>query len=299
MKFRLPNAITSKVGRQLLVAQKHSPTLLFVGGVAGVVATTVTACRSTLRLEEVLLEIEVDKTKAKDLREADIPNYTDQDFKKDMAFLYVRSVVKVTKLYGPSILLGAASIAALTGSHKILTSRNTALTAAYAAVERSYRDYRDRVVAEYGEDKDREFRHGSTTREVMVEETNGPKKKKIKTVGDGKVSDYARFFEEFNTNWSPQPEYNLVFLRAQQTWMNQKLQATGHVFLNEVYDALGIERSKAGQVVGWLKDGEGDGYIDFGIWDGQDMLKFHDFVTGREGGILLDFNVDGIVYDKI
>lgn len=298
MKF-IPNAVTCKVSRQLLVAQKHSPTLLFIGGVAGVVATTVTACRSTLRLEEVLLEIQADKTKAKDLHEANIENYTDQDYKKDMAYLYVRSVVKVTKLYGPSILLGAVSIAALTGSHNILSKRNTALTAAYAAVEKSYRDYRGRVVEEFGEDKDRELRYGTETREVVVEETNGPKKKKIKTVSDRTPNQYARFFEEFNTNWSPQPEYNMLFLRAKQSYLNQRLSVYGHVFLNEVYDELGLERSSAGAVVGWLKDGEGDGYIDFGIWDGQDMLKFHDFVTGREGGILLDFNVDGTIYDKI
>jgi hypothetical protein len=63
---------------------------------------------------------------------------------------------------------------------------------------------------------------------------------------------------------------------------------------------LGIDRSKAGSVVGWVitKEGTGDNFIDFGVFDG-DNPRARDFVNGREGSILLDFNVDGVIYDKI
>lgn len=299
MKFTLPNAVTSTVSRQILIGAKHSPTILFVGGVVGVVAATVTACRSTLKLETVLNDIQDDKDKAKTLLKSNNKDYSEADYKKDMAHLYIQSVVKVTKLYGPSILLGALSIAALTGSHNILSKRNAALTAAYAAVEESYRQYRARVINEYGSDKDRELRYGSETTTRVVEDTNGPKKFNEKHVRKDGATMYSRFFEEFNQNWSPTPEYNVMFLRAQQNHANDVLQAKGHILLNDVYDMLGMDRSKAGCVVGWVRDGDGDGFVDFGIWNDDTMTQFHNFITGREGAILLDFNVDGVVYDKI
>ena len=113
-----------------------------------------------------------------------------------------------------------------------------------------------------------------------------------------KYSIYARFFDELSSSWNPEPEYNNLFLRCQQNYVNDLLNARGHVFLNEVYDRLGIPRSKAGAVVGWTLHGEGDGYIDFGIFDGW-KPKAREFVNGHEGAILLDFNVDGIIYDKL
>ena len=60
---------------------------------------------------------------------------------------------------------------------------------------------------------------------------------------------------------------------------------------------LGIPRSQAGAVVGWVL-GEGDDYIDFGMFDGNNMAT-RDFVNGYERSILLDFNVDGVIYDLI
>ena len=81
--------------------------------------------------------------------------------------------------------------------------------------------------------------------------------------------------------------------------MNEKLLAQGHVYLNEVYDALGIPRSKAGQIVGWVYNPDnpvGDNYIDFGIYQTNRAVA-RDFVNGYEKVILLDFNVDGNILD--
>jgi hypothetical protein len=103
-----------------------------------------------------------------------------------------------------------------------------------------------------------------------------------------------------SSSWNPEPEYNLIFLQCQQNWANDQLRTRGHVFLNEVYDMLGLERSKAGAVVGWVftKDGSTDNFIDFGVFNGETQIS-RDFVNGHEGAILLDFNVDGVIYDKI
>lgn len=294
----IPNSISSKVGRQALHVQKHSPTILFAGGVVGVVATTVLACRATLRLEEVLDECQGKMKEAREVHESGNPKYSDADFRQDMAYLYIRNAVKVTRLYGPSIVLGSVSIASLYGAHNVLSKRNVALTAAYAAVDKAFGDYRARVVEELGEDKDREFRYSTEVRKI-ADPDDARKTLEVRRVSPEEPSGYARFFDEYTKNWSPTPEYNLYWIRLQQNYANDMLRSRGHVFLNEVYDWLGIERSKAGQSVGWVLGPDGDNFIDFGLFTRGNNEKVRDFVNGREGAILLDFNVDGVILDKI
>jgi hypothetical protein len=286
-------AVATKIARRALVLEKNSPSLLFGAGVVGVVGSTVLACRATLKMQDVLEETQEKLNTAKTLQHDD---YSEKDRQRDVAIIHVQAGAKILRLYGPSILVGGASIAALTRSHNILNERNAALTAAYAALDKGFREYRGRVVEKYGEDQDREFRHGSKEVEIMED----GKKKTVTRVGDDDPSVYARFFDPFSASWSKEPEYNLVFLQCQQSYANDLLLARGHVFLNEVYDLLGIPRSKAGSIVGWIvtPDNTSDNHIDFGIWRGTDRNAI-DFVNGREGSILLDFNVDGVIYDKI
>jgi len=291
MKF-VPDNLSRKFGRQILIAQKHSPTLLFVAGVVGVAASTVLACRATLKLEELMAEIEDDLNTAKHLKHE---KYSEDDRKKDIAYVYIRTGVKITKLYGPSIVLGVASVGALAGSHHILSKRNAALTAAYASLQKGFNEYRQRVVDELGEDKERELRY--QVKDVADGKDETGKKKTVKQA-TGSPSVYARFFDQNNKNWNTTAEYNLLFLRCQQNYLNDKLKARGHVFLNEVYDELGMDHSTEGAVVGWLWNSEGDQYIDFGIFDSPACETFYEFAAGREG-VWLDFNVDGIIYDKI
>jgi len=223
----------------------------------------------------------------------DHPQYSERDRVKDIKVVKVQTAVKIVKLYGPAIVVGGLSIAALTSSHNILNRRNAGLTAAYAALEKGFNEYRARVVAKYGEDEDRDLRYG--TREITVEEKG--KKKKVVRVGPGDPSIYARFFDVSSPSWDKEPEYNMIFLKCQQNYVNDLLHSRGHVFLNEVYDLLGIPRSKAGAVVGWVM-GVGDDFINFGVFDDKSD-KARDFVNGFEGSILLDFNVDGVIFDKI
>lgn len=291
MKF-VPNAASRRVAHQMLLAKKNSPGLLFGVGVVSMVGSTVLACRATLKLEEVVEKAQTDLNTARTLEHRE---YSDHDRQKDTAIIYTRAVVGVARLYAPAFLLGAAGVACLTKSHNILNERNLALTAAYAAVDRAFNEYRGRVVEKYGEDQDREFRFA--TEEVEIIDDRG-RQSTVLMPGPDSASMYARFFDEYSPNWSKEPEYNLLFLRCQQNYANDLLRSRGHIFLNEAYDLLGLERSRAGAVVGWVVHEGGDNYIDFGIFDG-DSRNSRDFVNGREGSILLDFNVDGIIYDKI
>jgi hypothetical protein len=296
MKFQLPTAVTRTVSRTILKTRANSPTILFVGGVAGVVTSTVLACKATLKVDEVLDE---HRKTAMNIKTVEHEHYGEIDRKHDLTLLYVQSAVKFTKLYGPAVILGSVSIGMLTKSHNILSKRNAALTAAYTALEKGFKDYRKRVVDEFGEDKDREFRFGKKTETILQEDTNGKKKVNKTRFGDGGGSIYSKIFDEYNQNWDPHPEYNVLFLRGVQSQCNDRLQARGHLFLNDVYRDLGMEDTTEGAVVGWLADGDGDGFVDFGIFEDKSMTRMHDFLIGREGGIMLDFNVDGTIFDKI
>ena len=291
----LPNIISARAGRAALIGAKHAPTILFAGGVVGVVATAVTASKATLKLEDILVEGEINLNRAKEAKALDREDYTEEDYNKDRVIIYSKTTITIVKLYAPTIAIGILTIAALTKSHRMLTSRNAALAAAYTVLEKGFNEYRARVTEELGRDVDDHFRYGSNLElDVKEKGKNLPNFR----VGPQIPSIYARFFDPLCEAWVKEPEYNLTFLRCQQNYLNDLLHARGHVFLNEAYDRLGIPRTKEGQAVGWLKNGEGDNFIDFGIFNG-DNEKARDFVNGREGAILLDFNVDGTIYDKI
>lgn len=300
------------IGRGGLVLKKYSPEILTVAGVIGTVGSTVLACKATLKVEDILDEAKKKSNLINAVHDGEIEvdaEYTDKDYSKDLLVNRTQTAVKLIKLYGPAITLGALSITAILGGQHILRKRNVAVMAAYKLCEESFANYRSRVKDELGEEKDRQFYYGITEETVKdkVKSKDGKTKtitKKVEKAPDHLYSQYARFFDEANINWDKSPEQNMYFLKMVQNQMNDKLKARGHVFLNEVYDALGFERSEAGQLVGWVwnKDNTameaGDGYIDFGIFDGNSYAK-RAFVNGDERSILLDFNIDGMIYDLI
>lgn len=294
MKF-VPGAVTQRIARSTLLAQKSSPEVLLVVGIAGMVGTTVLACRATLKMDAVLQETKEKLDTAKTLQHDD---YSSADRSKDISLIYYQTGIKVVRAYAPAVVLGGLSIYALTTSHSIMTKRTVALTAAYGALEKGFSEYRGRVIDKYGEEEDRNLRYGS--QQIEVTDPESGKKKTVTRVGKDVPSIYSKFFDMNSPSWNREPEYNLAFLQCQQTYANDMLHSRGHVFLNEVYDMLGIDHTKAGSVVGWIltKDGSTDNYIDFGVFDGKTQ-RARDFVNGFEGTILLDFNVDGVIYDKL
>lgn len=284
---------TRTIGKSVLMTKNYSPEVLTVVGIVGIVTASVLACRATMKLETTVDKVHDGLEVAKDRKQ--LADYTSLDDKKAVTYVYTRGVVDLTKLYAPSVILGSISIACIVGANGILRKRNLALVAAYKAIESSYSEYRKRVVEEYGEEKDLDYRRGLHVEKIK--DKNGQKRTLV-TVDPNGISKYARFFDEQSVNWDKTPEYNLLFVRQQQNLANDYLHAKGHIFLNEVYDLLGIPRSKAGQVVGWFISPDGDNYVDFGIYDFMNV-KAREFVNGYEQSILLDFNVDGVIYDKL
>ena len=286
--------------------RKYSPEILAGVGVVGVIASTVMACKATTKLNDILAEskeqLEQIKTVAVDPAYAD--KYTEDDAKKDTTITYVQTGVKVAKLYAPSVILCASSLGCLLASNNILKKRNAALSAAYMTVDKSFKEYRRRVAERFGDEVEKEIRYNIKAKEITTVDEEGNEVKETVKVMEGAddpttYSDYARFFDESCPAWQNDPEYNLTFLRAQQQYANDLLKAQGRLFLNDVYKMLGIDITKAGQVVGWVYDPDcpvGDNFVDFGIYD-MSKERVRAFVNGYEPNILLDFNVDGNIWD--
>lgn len=313
--------LTRTFNRGVLQVKKHSPEILLVTGIVAGGAALVAACRATTKIESVLAETkgnvaqvhecaEAGEIAIQDGNEIRTVEYTEEDSKKDLTIIYARTAWKFAKLYGPAIGLGAISLTCILASHGIIHKRNTALAAAYTAVDSSFKDYRARVVERFGEELDRELKYNIKAKEVeeVVVQEDGAEstvKKTVTVIEDpyASQSEYARCFTTGCTGWTKDAEANLTFLRRQEKWANERLQAVGHLFLNEVYEMLGIPHSSAGAVVGWIydpknPDHQGDNRVDFGIYNIH-IPANRDFVNGWERSIWLDFNVDGVIYNLI
>lgn len=299
---KLVSSVMSRFARPALKVRQHSPAILFGAGVIGVGTTVVLACRATLKLEDTLAETKLKLDKIDAAAKLKDPDFNEDTQKKAQVAVYVSSGMKIVRLYAPAAVVGLASIGALTGAQVILNRRVAGLGAAYMAVQEAFDKYRSRVIEKYGVEDDIEFRHQFEDREYVeeAEDGSGPVVKTVRQPTDGSLSGYARLFDEHNHNWKRDPHGNLMFLSCQQNWANQMLQNRGHLFLNEVYDMLGFDRTQAGALVGWVwrkheDDQVGDPYVDFGVLDG-DRYSGQRFINGEERSVWLDFNVAGPIY---
>ena len=295
--------------------EKHSPEILVTVGIIGVVASAVMACRATTKVDSIVKQSKEDIDKIHKCAEDEslVDEYTNEDMKKDLTIVYARTGIKFIKLYAPSIVMGVLSITSILASNNILRKRNIALGAAYASVMKGYEEYRGRVIERFGDDVDRELQYGLKVKkydEIITDPETG-KEKKVKkngySVDPSRVSGYARFFEQYsedengnrilNPNWENNVEYNLMFIKSMESYANDLLKVKKRLFLNDVYEMLGLPITKAGQIVGWVYDPDNpkiDNFVDFGPY--SSALSF-DNAEDFNRAILLDFNVDGNIWD--
>lgn len=306
------NQIISSLSRTVKMTgfkvKKHSPEILVAAGIVGTITSTVMACKATTKAGDIVDDHHEKMEQINQVslmaKEDETVDYTEQDLKKDTTIVYTQTAVQFIKLYAPSVILGAVSIGSILYSHKILTKRNAALAAAYATIDKGFKEYRGRVIERFGKELDHELKYNIKAKEfeeVVIDEKGKEKveKKTVNVADPNQFSDYARFFDESCIAFTKSPEDNLWFLKQRQGEANRRLQHDGYLFLNDVYEMLGLPKTKAGQVVGWVyneKEPIGDNFVDFGIYD-QSREAVRDFVNGYERAILLDFNVDGNIWD--
>ena len=280
------------VNKVKMSAQEHSPEILIAFGILGTVGSAILACKATLKAKEVVEEHK------KELEEV---HALEAEPEETVAKVYVRTGVQLVKLDGPSIALGALSIGCIVYSNDIMRKRNAAATAAYMLLDKSFKDYRSRVVDKFGKEVDYKLRHGIEEieyKEKVVDENGKEKtqKRMVNVVKKGSESDYVKFFTKSNPNWSNDPSMNEYFFKIAQANMNDRLIAKGHLTLNEAYEILGFQDTKAGFVVGWRYDTKcptGDNMVELDIKD----ICLADDNGNFEWGYAIDFNVDGNIYN--
>lgn len=283
--------------------KKHQPEIMVIGGVIGMAASAVMACKATPKAVQILEESKetIDKiNEAAELAENGelTKEYSKEDHATDLIGEYARTGIGLVKTYAPAVIVGGLSIASILGGHNILRGRNLALAAAYATIDKSFKSYRDNVIDRFGEAVDRELKYNLKAEEVTekVEDPETGKTKKVKKTilvptDDVRERGYARLFDAACDGWNNDANLNRSFLSGAQSYFNDVLHTRGYVFLSEIYRYLHYRETPECRIVGWTLNGDGDGYIDFGF-DKDDM-----FMNGYNKDVWLDFNVDGPILD--
>lgn len=283
---------------------KHAPTILSITASAGVIATGYLAWKAGTRFEDVEGR---DWDRRKEcLRNADtIP---DEDVPKIECKNRILFILDTVRTVAPAAIVGAATITMIYFSNSISKKRLAAMGAAYATLQTAFDGYKRTMVEALGKEsvekilKPKLPNVGKSAEEILSSDN----KSDAANVSDAVVnslkalSPYARIIaEESSTCWDPNEDYTSQNIAAVQLWANRRLERKGHLFLNEVYDQLGLSRTREGAVVGWLKNGEGDNYVSFGDFDASIYRVPSDDYTRVDSNFIVDFNVDGVIWDRI
>jgi hypothetical protein len=285
--MKLPVGATRALGSGRLWAHQNGPTILTAAGLIGFGITTALAIRQTSKAQPVLEKIEKDLAEAraaKDVKEEVRPTSETQ---RIIVKAYAKASLELAEVYWPVAAMGAASAVAIIAGHRTMLKRQASLVAAYSLLDAGFKAYRRKVAEIIGEEEEK-----TLYREQIIKGMGRGLEACEFIPGEDDVmpSPYAKFFDEMSHNWKPEPEYNRFFLRCQQEWATQRLHARGFLFLNEVYEALGLPWEQCGQMVGWkLGQANSDDFVDFGMYEIGDECK-RAFVNGHEHTILLDFN---------
>lgn len=265
--------VTKFISRTGLKLRKHLPAIMTAAGIITGGACVVTACKQTLKVHE---EIKPNLESIAQKREEGAQ-------KADIRKEYISIASKAVKAYAVPAAFGAASVALTVGGHKVLTKENAALASAYIALDKSFKAYKEKMPIPQTVSSE-ETRENDDLGDIEPFVPEDP----------GLISPYARVFDCTNWNYAHNsPALSISFIKNVEEWVNNQLHAKGYMFLNDVYEQLGMERSEAGQYMGWVDDGElGNSHISFGI-DWENSPSVHAFARGKIDCLTLDFNVDG------
>lgn len=312
MLDKITKFIGPRVGHTSLAIKSHAPELLLGGGIVTGVASVVMIAKAHKKSDGVFADLEDSIKDVQEYVEGNNANGPDESGavaddweeisstqeQKMLTPIYIMGARRVVTLYGPGIMMGAASLFLLLASHGTLRRRNKALLSTIGVVSQGFAIYRQRVVAEQGTEADERFYYGAEARKVTTLEIDADGKKKKTKSTKNHIPDepdpimYQRTFDHTMPMWNSDPDMNEFFLQITQQHMDDWLKIKGYVLLNEAYAALGFEETPEGAVVGWSTNVPGDDYVSFGL--DNDINK-------REGDDrwILDFNVNGVVFDTI
>ena len=302
--------------------ERNKPEILMGIGLAASVASSIFAYRAAKKVEKAKNIIDIGEEAIEEVKEGKDevfgPNGFDneeqeQKMRNKFKNLYKKEMVRA---FAPTVLFEIGAIGCLVYSQKVLRERNAGLGGALALSAQTFASYRERVKEKIGVEAEENLYYGRQEKTIEVVDEKGKKKKEkvVVTNPNNSFSPYGRVFDETSTQWTPDPEYNKMFLKSQQEYCNTVLRTKGYLYLNDVYKALGFKETKEGQVAGWIyneKSPNGDNYVDFGMYDinidGSHDDRTNDtiaeeriaFINGITPRTFLDFNVDGNIWEKV
>lgn len=277
----IPQSFEKLFAKQKIKINKYLPEIMLGGSIITGAAAIATTALASYKVKDKLDEL--DENNATDIEKA----------------------LSLCKLYATPAGLAVTSVTLGVGAFTKMKGRYIGAVAAYNGIKMTFDNYRDRVKKDQGEEKDYEYMTGSSKAKIVNIDENGVQtevEEEHASIVPG-LSQYAIIWDEYlpngqqNHNWDQNTNFNYMFLKTQESIMNDMLQSRGHVFLNEVLEAIGYPHTQAGAVVGWVK-GHGDDIIDFGLYNNE-TERIKRFVNGNQNTIILDFNVDGVIYDLI
>src|SRR4030095_7916131 len=280
-----PSLLDKVVGPTSFFLKSKAPFIITGLGIVGVVTAGVLAARATRHLDPIVDAHKAEVKTARLNKAKEIEGYSNTDHAKSLISIYGGTSLKLCRLYGSSVTLGAISIAAIVTGHNMQYKRFVTAATALKGSEAAFAEYRDQVSKVLGEEAENDLYRG--IREEVVENEETDKEEIKKYITDRPVSEYARIFgPETSPQWHHIATQNDYIVNGALDYFNGRLNRLGYVLLSEVYEKLGFKVTQASRMVGWLKDGK-DGEIKF------NPQRFH-----RDNGdivLLLDFNVDGII----
>lgn len=205
------------------VVSKHSPEILTGLGIAGMVTTTVLAVKATPKALELIEEKK--ETEGKD------------------ELTPVEVVQATWKCYAPAVVTGVVSTACLIGSNSVSTRRSAALATAYKLSENALSEYKEKVIEELGEKKEKHIREKVETAKVEKQPVSTSE---VHVTGKGQTLCYdglsGRYFES-----------SVEEIRSAENELNNRMlhDITGYASLNEFYDEIGLAHTEVGDMIGW------------------------------------------------
>ena len=301
--------------KALWIGKKYAPEILTYGGLAAMGVGTVFACKQTPKavtiVEDTKKQLAVIKATEEEAannnrlvkRDGGLISYSQQDFKKDITIAHVNNIKALAKTYAVPGLMLIGGTAMVLGGHGILRKRNAVAIATLSSVIEGFNKYRGNVIKELGETADKHFRFGKGTPDVIetVDAESGEVTQE-KSSTDG----FAEFPEDdprfFIYSKETSPDFykgnllmDLANLRSFQNHADDILHIEGNISVNRIRQICGVKAIDEGLDNGYVVDGNGDGYVDFGIFDrvtGEPLPWVYECV--KEGqGIPVELNIDG------
>ena len=304
MKFEL-TSISRTICTIGAKVKKAAPTIAVITGTACGIGATVTAVKETLTVGAIMTEYKETAKTIDDVEER-INNgeeiyFTNKKTNKteletveylnrDRKVLKIQTVAKLAKHYKFTIALSALSVVLVLSGYGEMKKRFVGAVAAYEGLYRTY--IKTKKEAE---------KNSKKTEMPDINDKNEEQKdtsSEVKSRVDD--SDFCRIFDKSSSMYRENREMNLGYLKSVEKYCTNLLHIRGHLFLNEVYDALGMSHTETGALCGWLyNSNDGDNFVSFNIDEALCEYNYADDIYPVDPEIFMYFNCVGPIYNRI